>query len=202
MLILIDNYDSFTYNLVHYFEELGENVRVFRNDQIKSYEVLKLNPKFIVISPGPSDPGNAGICLELIKENSKEKKVIPMLGVCLGHQSIAEAFGGKVIKSGNPVHGKVSLINHNNFDLFDKISNPFNATRYHSLIVEKKTLPKDLVINSNTKDGTIMGINHLTLPIFGVQFHPESIATDFGHKMLKNFLNVHKWKKYQKFIKK
>lgn len=202
MIVLIDNYDSFTYNLVHYFEELGQVVQVFRNDQITVKDAFDLNPDYLVISPGPSDPKNAGICLDLIKENSTLERIIPLLGVCLGHQSIAEAFGGKVIKSGNPIHGKVSSIKHNNFELFNEISSPFNATRYHSLIVENHSLPKDLAVNSNTPDGTIMGINHVSFPIFGVQFHPESIATEFGHKLLKNFLNVYKWKKYQKYIRK
>lgn len=202
MIVLIDNYDSFTYNLVHYFEELGQDVQVFRNDQITVKDTFDLKPDYLVISPGPSDPKNAGICLDLIKKNSTLQSIVPLLGVCLGHQSIAEAFGGKVIKSGNPIHGKVSSINHNNFELFKDISSPFNATRYHSLIVENHSLPKDLVINSNTPDGTIMGINHVLFPIIGVQFHPESIATEFGHKLLKNFLNVYKWKKYQKYIKK
>lgn len=202
MIVLIDNYDSFTYNLVHYFEELGQDVQVFRNDQITVKDAFDLKPDYLVISPGPSDPKNAGICLDLIKKNSTLQSIVPLLGVCLGHQSIAEAFGGKVIKSGNPIHGKVSSINHNNFELFKDISSPFNATRYHSLIVENHSLPKDLVINSNTPDGTIMGINHVLFPIIGVQFHPESIATEFGHKLLKNFLNVYKWKKYQKYIKK
>ena len=200
MIILIDNYDSFTYNLVHYFEELGQNVNVYRNNQISVKKIMDLKPEYIVISPGPSDPKNAGICVELIKTNCRQRKIIPLLGVCLGHQSIAEAFGGKVIKSGNPIHGKVSLINHNNFELFREISSPFNATRYHSLIVEKDTLPKNLIVNSYTEDGTIMGFNHIKFPVFGVQFHPESIATDFGHKLLKNFLDVYKWKKYQKYI--
>ena len=202
MIVLIDNYDSFTYNLVHYFEELGQDVQVFRNDQITVKDTFDLKPDYLVISPGPSDPKNAGICLDLIKKNSTLQSIVPLLGVCLGHQSIAEAFGGKVIKSGNPIHGKVSSINHNNFELFKDISSPFNATRYHSLIVENHSLPKDLVINSKTPDGTIMGINHVLFPIIGVQFHPESIATEFGHKLLKNFLNVYKWKKYQKYIKK
>ena len=202
MIVLIDNYDSFTYNLVHYFEELGQEVQVFRNDQITVKNAFDLNPDYLVISPGPSDPKNAGICLDLIKKNSTLERSIPLLGVCLGHQSIAEAFGGKVIKSGNPVHGKVSSIKHNNFELFKEISSPFNATRYHSLIVENHSLPKDLIVNSNTPDGTIMGINHVLFPIFGLQFHPESIATEFGHKLLRNFLNVYKWKKYRKYIKK
>ena len=190
MIILIDNYDSFTYNLVHYFEQVGESVQVFRNDEKNEEEILSLQPDYIVISPGPSSPKNAGICLNLIKKNILISKPIPLLGVCLGHQSIAEAFGGDVIESGKPIHGKVSLINHNNSELFLDISNPFKATRYHSLIVKKNSLPQCLEITSETKSGEIMAIKHKKLPIYGVQFHPESIATEFGHKLLENFLNI------------
>jgi len=190
MLILIDNYDSFTYNLVHYFEEIGQSVKVFRNDEITVEKIFKLKPRFLVISPGPSSPKNSGICLELIKKNSELPKIIPMLGVCLGHQAIAEAFGGTVIQSGKPVHGKVSKIYHENTKLFRNIDNPFNATRYHSLIVKKNSIPKNFNITANIEDGTVMAIEHTMVPIFGVQFHPESIATDSGHQLLKNFLNV------------
>ena len=190
MILLIDNYDSFTYNLVHYFEELKQKVVVFRNDQINSNDVLKKLPDYIVISPGPSSPKNAGICLDLIKKNASQDDTIPLLGVCLGHQSIAEAFGGNVEESGKPVHGKVSQITHNESKLYYKINNPFQATRYHSLIVDKNKLPNMLEITSQTSDGTIMGISHKFLPIFGVQFHPESIATQHGHQLLKNFLDV------------
>ena len=190
MLILIDNYDSFTYNLVHYFEEIGQSVKVFRNDEITVEKIFKLKPRFLVISPGPSSPKNSGICLELIKKNSELPKTIPMLGVCLGHQAIAEAFGGTVIQSGKPVHGKVSKIYHENTKLFRNIDNPFNATRYHSLIVKKNSIPKNFNITANIEDGTVMAIEHTMVPIFGVQFHPESIATDSGHQLLKNFLNV------------
>ena len=190
MILLIDNYDSFTYNLVHYFEELKQKVVVFRNDQINSNDVLKKLPDYIVISPGPSSPKNAGICLDLIKKNASQDDTIPLLGVCLGHQSIAEAFGGNVEESGKPVHGKVSQITHNKSKLYYKINNPFQATRYHSLIVDKNKLPNMLEITSQTSDGTIMGISHKFLPIFGVQFHPESIATQHGHQLLKNFLDV------------
>jgi anthranilate synthase component 2 len=189
MLILIDNYDSFTYNLVHYFQEIGQSVKVFRNDEISVEKIFKLKPRFLVISPGPSSPKNSGICLELIKKNSKLPKPIPMLGVCLGHQAIAEAFGGIVIQSGKPVHGKVSEIYHENTNLFRNIKNPFNATRYHSLIVEKDSIPKNFNITATIKDGTVMAIEHSKIPVFGVQFHPESIATDSGHQLLKNFLN-------------
>ena len=189
MLILIDNYDSFTYNLVHYFQEIGQSVKIFRNDEISVEKIFKLKPKFLVISPGPSSPKNSGICLELIKKNSKLPKPIPMLGVCLGHQAIAEAFGGIVIQSGKPVHGKVSEIYHENTNLFKNINNPFNATRYHSLIVKKNSIPKNFNITATIKDGTVMAIEHSNIPIFGVQFHPESIATDSGHQLLKNFIN-------------
>ena len=190
MLILIDNYDSFTYNLVHYFQEIGQSVKVFRNDEISVEKIFKLKTKFLVISPGPSSPKNSGICLELIKKNSKLPKPIPMLGVCLGHQAIAEAFGGIVIQSGKPVHGKVSEIYHENTNLFKNINNPFNATRYHSLIVKKNSIPKNFNITATIKDGTVMAIEHSKIPVFGVQFHPESIATDSGHQLLKNFLSL------------
>ena len=188
MLVLIDNYDSFTYNLVHYFQELGEQVRVFRNDGILSEEVLKLNPTSLVISPGPSTPMNSGICMNLIKLNSRRKKPIPTLGVCLGHQVIAECFEAKVIQSGEPVHGKVSKIFYNKSKLFEGMNNPFNATRYHSLIVDEKTVKPNLLITAKTQHNVIMAIEHKRLPFFGVQFHPESIATDNGHLLLKNFL--------------
>jgi anthranilate synthase/aminodeoxychorismate synthase-like glutamine amidotransferase len=190
MLVLIDNYDSFTYNLVHYFEEIGQKVKVFRNDEVQTKEVLDINPDYLVISPGPSTPKNSGICIDLIKENSKNKNPKPLLGVCLGHQAIAEAFGANVIQSGKPIHGKVSKISHYKSKLFKNIKNPFNATRYHSLIVENETLPKILEITAITDDKVIMAIQHKKLPIFGVQFHPESIATDFGHQLLKNFLSL------------
>ena len=192
MLILIDNYDSFTYNLVHYFEEIGQKVKVFRNDEITVEKTLNFKPDYLVISPGPSSPQNSGICIDLIKENSKLNKPIPMLGVCLGHQAIAEAFGGIVIQSGSPIHGKVSEITHSNSKLFKNIKSPFNATRYHSLIIQKRSVPKILKVTAKIKDGTIMAIEHKNLPIFGVQFHPESIATEFGHQLLKNFLNIDK----------
>tara|TARA_Y100001954_G_scaffold145493_1_gene154952 strand:- start:185 stop:766 length:582 start_codon:yes stop_codon:yes gene_type:complete len=189
MLVLIDNYDSFTYNLVHYFEEIGQPVKVFRNDEISVEKIFKLKPKFLVISPGPSSPKNSGICLDLIKKNSELPDPTPLLGVCLGHQAIAEAFGGIVIQSGKPVHGKVSKIYHEKTKLFRNINNPFNATRYHSLIVKRSSIPENFNITATIKDGTIMAIEHSKAPIFGVQFHPESIATDSGHQLLKNFLN-------------
>ena len=188
MLVLIDNYDSFTYNLVHYFQEIGEKVKVFRNDGISSEEILKLKPTSLVISPGPSTPTNSGICMNLIKLNSRKKKPIPTLGVCLGHQVIAECFDAKVIQSGEPVHGKVSKIFYNKSKLFEGMNNPFNATRYHSLIVDEKTVKPNLLITAKTQHNVIMAIEHKSLPLFGVQFHPESIATDNGHLLLKNFL--------------
>ena len=189
MIILIDNYDSFTYNLVHYFQEIGEKVRVYRNDEKESDFFIKEKPKFLVISPGPSNPRNAGICLELIKKNSELKYPIPTLGVCLGHQAIAEAFNSKIVQSGKPVHGKVSLIHHNSLGLFNNLKNPFKATRYHSLIIEKESISKNLNITAKTEDGVIMGIQHVKLPFYGVQFHPESIATEHGHQIVKNFIN-------------
>ena len=190
MLILIDNYDSFTYNLVHYFEELGQQVKVLRNDEKSPEQILEMSPNKIVISPGPSNPKNAGICIDLIKQNSIASKPVPTLGVCLGHQAIAEAFNAKVIKSGNPIHGKVSNIIHTNSSIFKKLSNPFKATRYHSLIIDKPSLPNCLNIIAETKNKTIMGIEHNKLPFIGVQFHPESIATENGHSILNNFLKL------------
>ena len=193
MLILIDNYDSFTYNLVHYFEELGEQVSVFRNDEITVDKIFKLNPDYLVISPGPSSPKNSGICMELVNKNIKNSKIIPTLGVCLGHQVIAECFNSKVIQSGKPVHGKVSKIYFKKSYIFNEMNNPFEATRYHSLIVDQKSLNNELKITANTNDGVIMALEHQKFPIYGVQFHPESIATEGGHKLLKNFLNTKKY---------
>lgn len=190
MLILIDNYDSFTYNLVHYFEELGQQVKVLRNDEKSPEQILEMSPNKIVISPGPSNPKNAGICIDLIKQNSIASKPVPTLGVCLGHQAIAEAFDAKVIKSGNPIHGKVSNIIHTNSSIFKKLTNPFKATRYHSLIIDKPSLPNCLNIIAETENKTIMGIEHNKLPFIGVQFHPESIATENGHSILNNFLKL------------
>ena len=190
MLVLIDNYDSFTYNLVHYFEEIGEKVQVFRNDEITTEKVFKLNPKYIVISPGPSIPKNSGICMELVKINSQKKYTIPTLGVCLGHQVIAECFNSSVIQSGEPIHGKVSKIYWEKSKIFQGMQNPFNATRYHSLIVDYSRINNQLKITAKTDKNVIMAIEHKKLPIFGVQFHPESIATEDGHKLLKNFLKT------------
>lgn len=192
MLVLIDNYDSFTYNLVHYFQEIGQKVKVFRNDEITINKVFELKPKYLVISPGPSSPVNSGICPDLLLQNSRNPNVIPTLGVCLGHQVIAECFNSKVIQSGKPIHGKISKIFHKNSKLYKNISNPFKATRYHSLIVDKKSVKEDLVITADTEDKVVMGLEHKTLPIYGVQFHPESIATDDGHQLLRNFLDNNK----------
>ncbi|MCI5059741.1 MAG: aminodeoxychorismate/anthranilate synthase component II [Alphaproteobacteria bacterium] len=188
MILLIDNYDSFTFNLVQYLGELGAETQVHRNDQITVAEIFKLKPRGILISPGPGDPDHAGICLELIKENLEHD--IPLLGVCLGHQAIGQIFGGKVIRAPEPVHGKTSDITHEGKSVFKSLPSPFEATRYHSLIVEKENLPDELEITATTNDGLIMGLAHKTKPIHGVQFHPESIATKHGHDLLQNFLNM------------
>lgn len=188
MIVLIDNYDSFTYNLVQYLGDLGEDVRVFRNDQISVQDVVDLKPDGILISPGPSDPDHAGICLDLIKRAAEED--IPLFGVCLGHQSIAQAFGGKVIRAPEPLHGKTSMITHEGSDVFSGIPSPYEVTRYHSLIAEKLTLPDELHITAQTDDGLIMALAHKDKKIYGVQFHPESIATQHGHALLKNFLDI------------
>lgn len=186
MLLMIDNYDSFTYNLVQYFGELGEEVMVFRNDEITPDEVEHLKPARIVISPGPCTPSKAGVSIPLI---ARYKGEVPILGVCLGHQSIGQAFGGKIVHSAEPMHGKTSLIFHQNAGLFHRLPNPFLATRYHSLVIERESLPDSLEITAWTEDGEIMGVRHKTLPIEGVQFHPESILTEHGHTLLENFLN-------------
>jgi anthranilate synthase component 2 len=183
---MIDNYDSFTYNLVQYLAEIGQEVEVVRNDKISIEEINKLNPQYIVISPGPCTPNEAGISLELI-EAFKGK--IPILGVCLGHQSIGQAFGGKIVHAQTIMHGKTSKISHNNKGVFRGIKNPFIATRYHSLVVEKQTLPNCFDITAWTDDNEIMGIKHKELAIEGVQFHPESILSEHGHDLLKNFLD-------------
>ena len=186
MLLMIDNYDSFTYNLVQYLAEIGQEVEVVRNDKISIEEINKLNPQYIVISPGPCTPNEAGISLELI-EAFKGK--IPILGVCLGHQSIGQAFGGKIVHAQTIMHGKTSKISHNNKGVFRSIKNPFIATRYHSLVIEKQTLPNCFDITAWTDDNEIMGIKHKELAIEGVQFHPESILSEHGHDLLKNFLD-------------
>ncbi len=186
MLLMIDNYDSFTYNLVQYLAEIGQEVKVVRNDKISIEEINKLNPQYIVISPGPCTPNEAGISLELI-EAFKGK--IPILGVCLGHQSIGQAFGGKIIHAQTIMHGKTSKISHNNKGVFKGIKIPFIATRYHSLVIDRESLPNCFDITAWTDDNEIMGIKHKELAIEGVQFHPESILSEHGHDLLKNFLD-------------
>jgi len=184
-VLMIDNYDSFTYNLVHYIEEFGSKVIVKRNDEIEIKQIKKINPDIIFISPGPCTPKEAGISVDLIKVLSGE---IPIFGVCLGHQSIAYAFGSKIIKAKSLLHGKTSDIYHNEKGIYKNLPNPFKATRYHSLIVDKKTLPNDFIITSRTQDGTIMGIKHKRLDLEGVQFHPESILTKEGKNLIKNII--------------
>ena len=186
MLLMIDNYDSFTYNLVQYLAEIGQEVKVVRNDKISIDEIKKLNPQYIVISPGPCTPNEAGISLSLI-ESFKGK--IPILGVCLGHQSIGQAFGGKIIHAQTIMHGKTSKISHNNKGVFTGIKDPFIATRYHSLVIDRESLPDCFDITAWTDDNEIMGIKHKELAIEGVQFHPESILSEHGHDLLKNFLD-------------
>lgn len=188
MLLLIDNYDSFTYNLVHYFGELGADVVVRRNDALSVEEAMALNPSAIVLSPGPCDPEQAGICLELTVAAAAAK--LPLLGVCLGHQTIGQAFGGKVVRCHEIVHGKLGQIHHSGLGVFAGLPSPFAATRYHSLIVERASLPDCLEVTAALEDGTIMGLRHRSLPIEGVQFHPESIASEHGHALLKNFLDT------------
>lgn len=187
MILLIDNYDSFTYNLYHYLIQAGaKEVLVKRNDEISIAEIKKLNPRAIVLSPGPCTPNEAGICLEVIE---KFQGIYPIFGVCLGHQSIGQAFGGKVVKT-HPMHGKISEIFHDKKNLFWGLPSPFKATRYHSLIIEKATCPKNLEITAQTHDGIIMGIADEQKKIYGVQFHPESIASEHGHQIIKNFLRL------------
>ena len=186
MLLMIDNYDSFTYNLVQYLAEIGQEVEVVRNDKISIEEINKLNPQYIVISPGPCTPNEAGISLELIKTF---KGKFPILGVCLGHQSIGQAFGGKIIHAQTIMHGKTSKIFHNDKGVFRGIKNPFIATRYHSLVIDRESLPNCFDITAWTDDNEIMGIKHKELAIEGVQFHPESILSEYGHDLLKNFLD-------------
>ena len=184
MFLLIDNYDSFTYNLWHYLGELGAEVVVRRNDALSVADALALKPQGIVISPGPSDPDHAGICLELVAKAGG----VPILGVCLGHQAIGQAFGGKVVRAPVPMHGKLSAIRHDNRGVFEGLPNPFQATRYHSLVVDHTSLPAALSVTAETAEGVIMGLQHRERPVHGVQFHPESIASEGGHRLLKNFL--------------
>lgn len=188
MLLLIDNYDSFTYNLVHYVGELGADVVVKRNDEITVQDAMGMGADMIMLSPGPCDPDQAGICLPLTMAAAEAK--IPLMGVCLGHQTIGQAFGGNVVRCHEIVHGKMGAMHHNNTSVFRGLPTPFDATRYHSLVVDKDTLPDCLETTAWLEDGTIMGLRHTELPIHGVQFHPESIASEHGHALLQNFLNT------------
>ncbi|ABA87990.1 anthranilate synthase, glutamine amidotransferase subunit [Syntrophotalea carbinolica DSM 2380] len=187
MLLMIDNYDSFTYNLVQYFAELGEDVEVYRNDQIDIDGILQRAPERLVVSPGPCSPKEAGISVEVIKRFAGR---LPILGVCLGHQSIGYAFGGKIVRAGSLMHGKTSPIHHDGRELFAGLPNPFDATRYHSLVIERSTFPDCLEVTAWTDDGEIMGLRHRELPLWGVQFHPESILTVAGKDLLRNFLHL------------
>jgi len=188
MLLLIDNYDSFTYNLVHYLGELGADVMVRRNDALDVQSAMGMHPAAIVLSPGPCDPAQAGICLALTAAAAETQT--PLLGVCLGHQTIGQAFGGHVVRCHEIVHGKMGQMHHHGQGLFAGLPSPFEATRYHSLIVERSTLPDCLEVTAELADGTIMGLQHRSLPIHGVQFHPESIASQHGHQLLQNFLDM------------
>jgi len=185
MILMIDNYDSFTYNLVQYLNELGEEVRVYRNDEINIDEVRELNPEMIVISPGPKTPDEAGISVEVIK---RFYKTIPILGICLGHQSLIQVLGGEIIKAKTPVHGKVEEIRHTGIGVFKDLKNPIKVTRYHSLIADRSKLPEELMITAETVSGEIMGVRHKKYLLEGVQFHPEALLTECGHEMLANFL--------------
>jgi anthranilate synthase component 2 len=189
VLLLIDNYDSFTYNLFHYLGELGADVVVRRNDELTAAQALAMKPEGIVLSPGPCDPDRAGICLDLITAGGAD---VPILGVCLGHQAIGQAYGGKVVRAPEPMHGKVSRIHHTGKSVFRGLNNDFNATRYHSLTIAPDSMPHDLEVTATSSDGVIMGVMHKRLPVHGVQFHPESIASENGHAMLQNFLNIAK----------
>ena len=188
MLLLIDNYDSFTWNLVHYLGELGAEVKVVRNDAVQVQDALAMAPQAIILSPGPCDPAQAGICLPLTRAASEAG--VPLLGVCLGHQTIGEAFGGRVIRCHEIVHGKMGTMHHEGKGMFRGLPSPFQATRYHSLVVERATLPECLEVTAWLEDGTIMGLRHRTHLIEGVQFHPESIASEHGHQLLRNFLDT------------
>ncbi|QIE55330.1 aminodeoxychorismate/anthranilate synthase component II [Pikeienuella piscinae] len=187
MILLIDNYDSFTYNLVHYLGEIGAEIQVRRNDALSAAEAFGMNPEAIVISPGPGVPDQAGICLELVKKAPGD---LPILGVCLGHQTIGQGFGGRVVRAGAIMHGKLSPIRHQGAGVFEGAPDPMEATRYHSLIVERESLPDCLAVTAETEDGTIMGLAHKSRPIYGVQFHPESIRTGEGKRLLANFLHL------------
>jgi len=188
MILLIDNYDSFTFNLVHFLGELGAVCQVHRNDRLTVAEALAMRPEAVVLSPGPCTPNEAGICLGMIEAAADAR--IPLLGVCLGHQALGQAFGGEVIRAPLPMHGKVDRIFHDGSDVFAGLPSPFRATRYHSLIVRRETLPETLIQTAHSADGLIMGLRHAELPLFGVQFHPESIASEHGHELLRNFLDL------------
>lgn len=188
MLLLIDNYDSFTYNLVHYLGEMGADVRVWRNDALTVQDAMGMNPSGILLSPGPCDPSQAGICLALTAAAAETRT--PLMGVCLGHQTIGQHFGGDVVRCHEIVHGKMGTMKHTGKGLFAGLPSPFEATRYHSLVVDRATLPDCLEITAELDDGTIMGLQHKEMPIHGVQFHPESIASEHGHALLKNFLDM------------
>lgn len=187
-MLLIDNYDSFTYNLVHYLGSLGADVQVHRNDKLSTADALAMRPAGILLSPGPCDPDQAGICLELTKAAAENH--IPLMGVCLGHQTLGQAFGGKVVRADDIVHGKMGRMHHDGTGLFAGLPTPFEATRYHSLVVDRDSLPDALRITAALEDGTIMGLQHRELPMHGVQFHPESIRSEHGHALLQNFLNT------------
>ena len=187
MFLLIDNYDSFTYNLYHFLGELGAELVVRRNDAVTVEAALAMAPQGIIMSPGPCDPDRAGICLELVEAAAGR---VPLLGVCLGHQAIGQAFGGRVVRAPRPMHGKLSPIRHHEEDVFEGLPSPFSATRYHSLVVERASLPDCLKVTAETEDGLIMGLAHRGLPVYGVQFHPESIASEHGHRLLANFLRL------------
>ena len=187
MILMIDNYDSFVYNLVQYFKELDEDIVVKRNDEITIDDIKTLNPEIIVLSPGPCSPNEAGICIEAV-ENFKG--IIPILGICLGHQTIGQVFGGKIVKAIEPVHGKVHSITHDSKGVFTNLKNPLNVTRYHSLVVDRDSLPDDLEISAETKEGEIMGLRHKNYMIEGVQFHPEAVLPECGHELLQNFITL------------
>ena len=187
MLLVIDNYDSFTYNLVHYAQELGAETNVIRNDDMGAGQALSLGAKAVLLSPGPKTPNEAGMCLDLLAQAPED---LPILGICLGQQSIGQAFGGRVIRAKDIMHGKVSPIHHDKTGLFKGLESPFNATRYHSLSVERDSLPETLIANAWTEDGEIMGLRHISRPIHGLQFHPESIASENGHKLIAAFLGL------------
>ena len=187
MFLLIDNYDSFTYNLFHFLGELSASVEVARNDQISVDEALAKQPQGIVISPGPCDPDRAGICLDLVAAGAGK---VPILGVCLGHQAVGQAFGGRVGRADLPMHGKLSEVSHRGEGVFAGLPSPFSATRYHSLVIERDSVPDSLEVTAETEDGVVMGLRHKTLPVHGVQFHPESIASEHGHALLRNFLTL------------